>query len=200
MENLEEEKTDDPPTSIDYSGSNDFPLHNSPTGGHVIGKSPTPPEPLPDDQNEKLVIKGKAVESEGGVDDMEVVAEEEGMHILSTSEEKLQEDQGSPVPATSMDRPVTHSAGSVRSEDRISILSRRHQNHSRESLGPQEPNETRSASSSQGSDGMFRAFPESKWLRSVVIAKIGFIIMTMMVLGNLIYSYAFLYATNLTAL
>lgn len=36
---------------------------------------------------------------------------------------------------------------------------------------------------------LFHAFGESRWLRSVVIAKIGFVIMTMMVLGNLVYSY-----------
>jgi hypothetical protein len=36
---------------------------------------------------------------------------------------------------------------------------------------------------------LFHAFRESRWVRSVVIAKIGFIIMSLMVLGNLIYSY-----------
>jgi hypothetical protein len=36
---------------------------------------------------------------------------------------------------------------------------------------------------------LFHAFRETRWVRSVVIAKIGFVIMTLMVLGNLIYSY-----------
>ena len=35
---------------------------------------------------------------------------------------------------------------------------------------------------------LFVAFRESRWIRSVVIAKIGFVIMTLMVLGNFIYS------------
>jgi hypothetical protein len=35
---------------------------------------------------------------------------------------------------------------------------------------------------------VFRAFPELKWFRSIVFAVIGFVIMTMIVLGNLIYT------------
>ena len=37
-------------------------------------------------------------------------------------------------------------------------------------------------------ESLFVAFRESRWIRSVVIAKIGFVVMTLMVLGNLIYS------------
>ena len=43
--------------------------------------------------------------------------------------------------------------------------------------------------SEEGAPELFRAFPESKWFRSVVFAVIGFCVMTLMVLGNLIYTY-----------
>jgi hypothetical protein len=41
-----------------------------------------------------------------------------------------------------------------------------------------------------GDGALFRAFPERKYLRSVVLAQFGFLIMTLLVLGNLIYTYA----------
>jgi len=47
------------------------------------------------------------------------------------------------------------------------------------------------------SEPLFVAFRESRWIRSVVIAKIGFVIMTLMVLGNLIYSYGLLFSVQI---
>jgi hypothetical protein len=37
-------------------------------------------------------------------------------------------------------------------------------------------------------DELFRAFPKRRWLRPLVLAVVGFCIMTLMVLGNLIYT------------
>jgi hypothetical protein len=37
---------------------------------------------------------------------------------------------------------------------------------------------------------LFYAFPERKWFRSIVFAGVGFVVMTMMVLGNLIYTWS----------
>jgi hypothetical protein len=35
---------------------------------------------------------------------------------------------------------------------------------------------------------LFHAFPERKYFRSVILAQLGFVIMTVLVLGNLIYT------------
>jgi len=36
---------------------------------------------------------------------------------------------------------------------------------------------------------LFHAFKETKWFRSIIFAQVGFVIMTLLVLGNLIYAY-----------
>jgi hypothetical protein len=40
--------------------------------------------------------------------------------------------------------------------------------------------------------GLFHAFSEGKYFRSVLIAQVGFVIMTLLVLGNLVYTYLLL--------
>jgi hypothetical protein len=44
------------------------------------------------------------------------------------------------------------------------------------------------------SQELFHAFPETRWFRSITFAVVGFCIMTLMVLGNLIYTYVLLLA------
>lgn len=67
---------------------------------------------------------------------------------------------------------------SIRSETPISTSSRHGSNHSR--------THTESQSSTEA---LFHAIPTSKWVRPVVLAIVGFVVMTVMVLGNIIYTY-----------
>lgn len=76
---------------------------------------------------------------------------------------------------------------SDRSEDQISILRPASTHPSLDRQRPDQP-ERAILADSQG-DRLFRAFPRSRWVRSVTIATLGFVIMTLMVLGNLIYTY-----------
>jgi hypothetical protein len=66
---------------------------------------------------------------------------------------------------------------SIRSEAHISILSHHGSNYSRSN--------TESQSSTEA---LFHAIPETKWFRSVTFAIVGCVVMTMMVLGNVIYT------------
>lgn len=72
-------------------------------------------------------------------------------------------------------RPSHHS---VRSEAHISILSHHGSGYSRSN--PESQNST---------EALFQAIPETKWFRSGTFAIIGFVVMTVLVLGNLIYTY-----------
>lgn len=75
--------------------------------------------------------------------------------------------------------------GSLRSRGQISV--NQESSNSSRSVERQNPDQQRAASIAD--DARFHAFPESKWFRSVVFAKFGFIITTLMVLGNLMYTY-----------
>jgi len=65
-----------------------------------------------------------------------------------------------------------------------SVYQRPEWNDSSEVLGRRD-----SANTTSDAVLRFSAFRESRWVRSVVIAKIGFVVMTLIVLGNLVYSY-----------
>jgi hypothetical protein len=67
---------------------------------------------------------------------------------------------------------------SNRSEAQISSLSHHGSNHSRSNTESQSFTETH-----------FYAIPETRWFRSVTFAIVGCVVMTMMVLGNIIYTY-----------
>ena len=73
---------------------------------------------------------------------------------------------------------VRFSYHSTRSEAQISSLSHHGSNHSRSNTESQSSIETH-----------FYAIPETRWFRSVTFAIVGCVIMTMMVLGNIIYTY-----------
>lgn len=67
---------------------------------------------------------------------------------------------------------------SIRSETLNSASSRRGSNHSRTNTESQ-----------NSTEALFHAIPESKWVRPVILAIVGFVVMTVMVLGNIIYTY-----------
>lgn len=66
--------------------------------------------------------------------------------------------------------------GSVDADEAITVLNEPGSNHS-SSHGLSSPDEV-----------VFRAFPERRWFKSVIFAQVGFVLMTLMVLGNLIYT------------
>jgi hypothetical protein len=76
---------------------------------------------------------------------------------------------------------------SNRDDERASILSRHVSAHS--SFEGRVLDQLRTDAGRQDDEGLFHAFPERKWFRSVIFAQVGFVIMTFMVLGNLIYTY-----------
>jgi hypothetical protein len=83
------------------------------------------------------------------------------------------------IPDDELDHDGTQlSHRSIRSETLNSTSSRRGSNHSRTN--------TESQSSTEA---LFHAIPESKWVRPVILAIVGFVVMTVMVLGNIIYTY-----------
>lgn len=69
-----------------------------------------------------------------------------------------------------------------------SLVHRTESNASSEALERRQPADT-NTNAHDDFEHLFVAFRESRWIRSVVIAKVGFLTLTIMVLGNLIYSY-----------
>ena len=84
-------------------------------------------------------------------------------------------DQNATIPVVESSNQVEHSRTSPSPDESL---------HS----PPPERDESTSESESQGHQ-LFHAFPEKRWFRSDVFAGVGFCIMTLMVLGNLIYTY-----------
>jgi hypothetical protein len=110
--------------------------------------------------------------------------------ISSSVSRDLERGEGEVVPRivhSSVQQQSRDSGSGSENSDAPSVYQEPEWNDSSEVLGRRESANT----TPEASDGvpLFSAFRESRWVRSVVIAKIGFVIMTLLVLGNLIYSY-----------
>ena len=83
-------------------------------------------------------------------------------------------------------------------EDRI-LTQRRHATVPSSLTEHQESGRMPAEADSHVVENLFHAFPETRLFRSVTFATVGFLIMTLMVLGNLIYTYRPLMLHNMVA-
>jgi len=149
------------------------------------------PELLPYGHTRRRSWTNKSIDLELGVPTQSPISakpdEDEEPKMDTDEDEDAQLDQEEPavlqLTTGVVDR--SHHSGSqpsISSGNNISMRSLRSGN------GGDESSEDTSLTEVNERD-LFHAFKETKWFRSIIFAQVGFVIMTLLVLGNLIYAY-----------
>ena len=146
----------------------------------VQATSSRPPTPLDPPKHLRRAIKSADyIDLERGT-----ISEIERKPSLREKKSEIDHHQADSAPETSN----LDASGSHRSGEPVSIPSGRPSAHISSSEG-RRPGQPGTVTSQQGEDNRFHAFPERTWFQSAVVAQISFVIMTLMVLGNLTYTY-----------